>query len=280
VAELKGFESDACSDFEPEPDKGNGKGKQIIDADPSATVATAKIRKNEPEEPEEGERLFHSQMWVKGLPLQFIVDSGSQKNLISAEVVKRLGLPTTPHPQPYSIGWLHEGRDLKVRQQCRLPYSIKPFTDEVLCDVTPLDVCDVLLGQPYLWRRHAVYESRPRAVIISLDNSLYKIPEVAPPTATSLITAKKGSKLISQTRKFIFYLVRSQSKGKIVATSMTPTKGSSTQQQQQRDTVRTEHRNNFFSPTGVPHKFQVGNKVWLHRQKERLTRTQQKLRPL
>jgi hypothetical protein len=39
-----------------------------------------------------GEHLFHSQMWVKGSPLQFIVDSGSQKNLISVEVVKRLGL--------------------------------------------------------------------------------------------------------------------------------------------------------------------------------------------
>ena len=177
--------------------------------------------------------------------------------------MKRLGLLTTPHPQPYSIRWLHEGRDLKVRQQCRLPYSIKPFTDEVLCDVTPLDVCDVLLGQPYLWRRHAVYESRPRAVIISLGDSSYRIPEVAPPTATSLITAKKGSKLISQTRKFIC-MVHSQSKGKIVATSMTTAKGSSTQQQQQRDTVMTEHRNNFSSPIGVPHKLQVGNKVWLH----------------
>jgi len=76
-----------------------------------------------------------------------------------------------------------------------------------------------------------VYESRPRVVIISFDNSLYRIPDVAPPTATSLITAKKGSKLISQTRKFIFCLVLSQSKGKIIATSMTPKKGSPTQQQ-------------------------------------------------
>eukprot|EP00253_Pinus_taeda_P008325 PITA_08325 len=194
-------------------------------------------------------------MWVKGSPLRFIVDSGSQKNLISAEVVKRLGLPTTPHPQSYSIGWLHEGRDLKICQQCHLPYSIKPFTDEVLCDVTPMDVCDVLLGQPYLWRRHAVYESRARDVIIYLNNSLYRIPEVAPPTTTSFIIAKKGSKLISQTRKFIC-LVHSQSKGKIVTTSMTPAKGSSTQQQQQRDTVMTENRNNFSSPIGVPHKFQ------------------------
>ena len=98
VAELKASESDACSDPASELDKGNGKGKQIIDAEPNVTVTTTKIQKNEPEDPEEGEHIFHSQMWVKGSPLQFIVDSGSQKNLISAEVVKWLGLLTTPHP--------------------------------------------------------------------------------------------------------------------------------------------------------------------------------------
>eukprot|EP00253_Pinus_taeda_P026860 PITA_26860 len=114
VVELKVSESDASSDSELEPNKGDDKGKQIIDADPNATVATAKIQKNEPEDPEEEERLFHSQMWVRGSPLQFFVDSGSQKNLISAEVLKWLGLPTIAHPQPYTIGWLHQGRDLRV----------------------------------------------------------------------------------------------------------------------------------------------------------------------
>ena len=96
-----------------------------------------------------------------------------------------------------------------------------------------------------------------------MGNTLYNISKIAPPTVNLLISAKKCSKIISQTRKFIFYLVCSQSKGKIVTTSMTPTKGSSTQQQQ-RDMVMIGHRNNFFSPTGVPHKLQVGNKVWLH----------------
>eukprot|EP00253_Pinus_taeda_P015030 PITA_15030 len=69
-------------------------------------------------------------MWVKGSQLQFIVDSGSQKNFISVEAVKRLGLPTTTHPQPYTIRWLHQGWDHRVSQQCRLPYNIKPFTNE------------------------------------------------------------------------------------------------------------------------------------------------------
>jgi hypothetical protein len=93
VAEIK--------DKEPNPDSESdseniGKG-QIIDADPTAIVMTATIQPEEPTDPEEGERLFHSQMWVKGTSLHFIVDSRSQKNLISTEVIKQLGLSTTPH---------------------------------------------------------------------------------------------------------------------------------------------------------------------------------------
>jgi hypothetical protein len=89
-------------------------------------------------------------VWVKGALLHFIVDSRSHKNLISAEIVKRVDLPMTPHLQPYTISWLCQGRDICVSQQCHLPYSIKPFKDEVLCDIAPFEVCDVLLGQPYL----------------------------------------------------------------------------------------------------------------------------------
>jgi hypothetical protein len=155
VAEIKDKEPNPNSESDYE---NTGKG-QIIDADPTAIVTTTTIQSEEPTDPEEGEHLFHSQMWVKGTLLHFIVDSGSQKNLILAEVVKQLGLSTTSHPQPYNIGWLQQRRDLCVSQQCRLSYDIQPLKDEVLCDVSPLDVCDVLLGQPYMWRRHDIYES-------------------------------------------------------------------------------------------------------------------------
>ena len=116
VAKIKASESNAYSDTESEPQKGNDRGKKIIDAEPNATIATTKIQKEEPEDSEEEKRLFHSQMWVKGSPLQFIVDSGSQKNLISAEVMKRLGFPTKAHLQSYTIGWLHQGQDLRISQ--------------------------------------------------------------------------------------------------------------------------------------------------------------------
>ena len=73
VAEVKASESDENSYSEIETERG----RQIIDTEPSAIVATTKLQPGEPDEPEEGECLFHSHMWVKGTPLHFIVDSGS-----------------------------------------------------------------------------------------------------------------------------------------------------------------------------------------------------------
>jgi hypothetical protein len=84
VAEVKASELDVGSDSESEPENG----RWIIDAEPSATVSTTNIQPNEPDDPKEGEHLFHSQMWVKGTPPNFIVDSGSQTNLILVEVSK------------------------------------------------------------------------------------------------------------------------------------------------------------------------------------------------
>jgi hypothetical protein len=136
-------------------------------------------------------------MWLKGALLHFIVDRSSQKNLISTKFTKKLDLPMKPHLYPYTIGWLHQGRDVHVNQQCFLPYNINPFKDEVLCYISPLEVCDVLLGQPYLWKCHVVYESRPRSVVITLGRQLYMILKVAPPTTISLIFVKKCSKVIS-----------------------------------------------------------------------------------
>jgi hypothetical protein len=180
-------------EFELEPKKG----RPIINEKPSAIVATIKVQPSEPDEPEEGEFRFHSQMWVKGTSLHFIIDSSIQKNLISMEFIKWLDMPKTPHPQLYTIGYLRQGSDLCISQPCRLPYGINPFKYELLCDVPPLEVCDVILVQPYLWKCHFVYYSRPCSLIITLDRQLYRIPEVVPPTTISLISAKQCRKFTS-----------------------------------------------------------------------------------
>jgi hypothetical protein len=125
-----------------------------------------------------------------------------------------------------------------------------------LCDIAPLEVCDVLLGQPYLWKHHVVYESRPCSVIITLGRQLYRIPEVAPPTAISLIFVKQCSKVISQTEKFIFFVICAHSKQKVVTTYVASTQSLSLQQKQVVGIVE-EYRYIFSSPTGVPMHYQV-----------------------
>jgi hypothetical protein len=126
-------------------------------------------------------------------------------------------------PHPYTIGWLRQGRDLCVNQQCHLPYDIKPFKDEVLRDIAPLEVCNVILGKPYLWKCHVVYEYRHCSVIITLGRQLYKIPKVASPTVIYLISAKQCSKVISHTEKFVFFVICSHSKQKVAITSVAST---------------------------------------------------------
>jgi hypothetical protein len=111
-----------------------------------------------------------------------------------------------------------------------MPYGIWSFKDEVLCDISPLDDCSVPLGQPYLWKHHALYDFIPRSVIINLGIKLYKILEVAPPTVVSFTSAKQCRKVISQTGKFVFFTILSQGEQKVTATSMDSIQGLSTQQ--------------------------------------------------
>jgi hypothetical protein len=146
--------------------------------DPISTVATATIQPEETIDLEEGEHLFHLKMWVNETPLHSIFHSDNQNNLISTEVIKQLVLSTTPHLQPYNIGWLYQGRDLLVIQHCLMSYGIHPLKIEVVCYVPPIDVCDVVLIQPYMWKHHVVYESRPCSVIITLGCHLYRIQKV------------------------------------------------------------------------------------------------------
>ena len=63
---------------------------------------------------EERERMFHTQIWVQKNPLHLIMDNGSQKNFVSEYLVKKLGLFTTPHPQPYNISWMKDGHEIRI----------------------------------------------------------------------------------------------------------------------------------------------------------------------
>jgi hypothetical protein len=83
-----------------------------------------------------------------------------------------------------------------------------------------------------------------------LNRKLYRIPEAVPPSVISLISAKQCRKVISQTRKFVFFVIHSQSEQKIKATSRASAADLSTQHNQV-DKVMEEYSNIFSSPTEV-----------------------------
>ena len=83
---------------------------------------------------------------------------GSQVNLISEALVKKMGLETKPHPNPYSLGWVCDKGKLNVTKQCRVRFVIvSKLIDEVDLDVVSLDICGIVLESPYLYDRKAVF---------------------------------------------------------------------------------------------------------------------------
>jgi hypothetical protein len=52
--------------------------------------------------------------------------------------------------------------------------------------------------------------------LLLVGRQLYKIPEVAPPTTISLVSAKQCRKVISQTGKFFLFMIHSQSEWKVM----------------------------------------------------------------
>lgn len=88
--------------------------------------------------------------------------------------MNRLKLVTTPHPQPYQLGWVQkDGPHILVSQRCLVTFAIGQFKDTVLCDVSPLDCSDLLLGLPYQSQRNAVYLAKARQYKLTKDGRTY-----------------------------------------------------------------------------------------------------------
>jgi len=100
-----------------------------------------------PNHKEQREDIFHTRCTIHGCVCSLIVNGGSCTNVASTTLVDKLQLKTDPHPQPYSIQWLNQGKGLKVSTRCLISFSIgKNYMDKLWCDIIPMDACHMLLG--------------------------------------------------------------------------------------------------------------------------------------
>ena len=108
------------------------------------------------EKPIQRNNIFNIAWKTKDMVCKVIIDSGSTDNLVSIEMVEKLELETTTHPNPYKVSWLQKGHQVMVTKQCLIEFKIGGYRDEILCDVIPMDVCHVLLGRPWKFDRNVI----------------------------------------------------------------------------------------------------------------------------
>ncbi|CAL2248462.1 unnamed protein product [Prunus armeniaca] len=103
---------------------------EMVQPDTKLTLMTQKLV-----HPEGREDLFNVRIQVKHDLIDTIIDPGSQKNLISEALVRKLRLTTTPHPNPYPLGWIQKDVKSQITRKCT-----REYIDEVTCECSINDI--------------------------------------------------------------------------------------------------------------------------------------------
>jgi hypothetical protein len=92
--------------------------------------------KHEPKKLEH-HNFFNIFLIVKDCRVCTIIDSGSCNNLVSSDLVQKLGLTTRAHPKPYHLKWFNNSGKTKVTRSARIHFFIGSYHDyadfDVLC---------------------------------------------------------------------------------------------------------------------------------------------------
>ena len=100
---------------------------------------------------------------------KMVINDDSTYNLVSTEMVEKLGLKRMKHPTPYKVSWLQKGHQLLVNVQCNVEFQIGTYKDVVLCDIIPMDLFHMLLGRPWKYDKKFVHDGRKNTYSLEKD---------------------------------------------------------------------------------------------------------------
>jgi len=105
---------------------------------------------------------YNVPMFTHNFPIKYeldnlILDNGRQKNLVSWICSNAFNYPPA-FTHPVQKG----GPNLTISWWCVMTFFIGPFQDTMLCDVSPLDCVDLLLGLPYQHDQKDMYHAKTR----------------------------------------------------------------------------------------------------------------------
>ena len=98
------------------------------------------------EEKLQRKNLFHMFLIVQDCRVLTIIDSGSYSNLVSSNLVKKLGLTTRSIPHPYYLEWFNNCGKTKVTKSARIHFSVGSYRAYADFDVVPMQSSSLLLG--------------------------------------------------------------------------------------------------------------------------------------
>jgi hypothetical protein len=157
------------------------------------------------EEPVQRTSLFRTSCKTKDRVYKVIIDSGSTDNLVSTEMVEKLELKTTAHPNPYKVSWLQKGHQVMVSQQCQVEFKIGGYKDEILCDVIPMDVCHILLGRPWQYDRKVIHYGKKNTYTLEKNGRTHMFLPIEDKDketeASSSILLMSGKELLNEVKK-------------------------------------------------------------------------------
>ena len=78
------------------------------------------------------------------------MDSGSCINDVASKLVTTLGMRPVKHPNPYKVTWI-DATSINVQERCQIPIQFATYTDNVWCDILPMDVSHIILGRSWLF---------------------------------------------------------------------------------------------------------------------------------
>jgi hypothetical protein len=158
--------------------------------------------------------LFHIRVTSKHTKIDTLFYLGSQVNLISEALFKKMGLEMKPHPKPYPLGWVCDKAKLNVTKQCRVIFSIaSKFIDEVDLDVVSLDICGIVLGSPYLYDRKAVFFHHENKYHLTKGRVEYIVRAHSTRVNTTLVSVGQMKRLINTTKICVLMVVREKDVG-------------------------------------------------------------------
>ena len=111
------------------------------------------------------------------------MDSGSYINAVVSKLITTLGMRPVKHPNPYKVTWI-DAISIDVLERCQILIQFAMYTDNVWCDILPMDVSHIMLGRLWLFDLDVtIYEHTNQCSFVHNSKKVKLMPnQPKPPT--------------------------------------------------------------------------------------------------